>query len=444
MTRKTGGPKGSNYYQDPKAAGDKYEKESYLKSKAKAKFFRNFWRTKTKAYMTSTVDPQQLNLLLNHIGLIYTAGDPLTAFNTLIDAWKIGAKTGNIKEIDATELADWKIWMQYWTYIAWEVSAQALLRPFAAGMVEESGISSTTATVHIWTQSDWDAFIASLERLECPDFIYRFMKPWLYYIRLTDGYMKAELPVPPSYLLLIAHECTLAEMQAKRDAVKAKMGTAQTHCQKYGIPFSKFSVDKLKCTEIARVDVFKNQDLIALFGMMPLGYTEKTGPATVRMTQSASLTGANLTTDYSLIQYVFDDSQEMSIMHALYPLFGTVYHVDNNPYGEIFYGGVSSATVEYRTSIIHMKVLGTAWTMGLLSGGVVRHICDLFLAYWNRSADFGINWSGTEVTTSQGFDTIDWCAFRENMKLCIDTGHVLGEEALDSAFYAAKYMIYGD
>ena len=440
MVRKTGGIGGSNYFKDPKGAGDKHQKEQTTKAASNSKFFRNFRRTKRKAYMTTYTDDQHLNIMLNTLSNI-SAGDPQTAFNALLDSWKIGAKTGNMKEVDATELADFKTWVAQWLTIAWDVAAQLCLRPFLGAMTESSVTATSSTTVAIWTQADWDAFLASLEKLECPDFVYRFMKPFLYYIRLTDSFVKAELPIPPSYLLLIVHTHTLAQLQAHRESAKAVMGTSQTHCQKYGIPFSKFSVDKLKCTEVTRNNVFNNQDLIAFFTICPFIYTWKTGPTVKHRFHAPGLTGANLTTDYSYLYYCFDEKQEMSIMHALYPLFGLTYHATNNPYGEII-SYVDSGAGEYAVNMLRMAILGTSWTAGYVQA--CRYGVELLMAYWVTNTDYVIDFHGDELTATQTYGITAWLAFHENMNICLDTGDVQGAEVLDQAFNAAKYMIYGD
>lgn len=440
MVRKTGGITGSNFYKDPKAAGDKHAKESASKAKANSKFFRNFWRTKTKAYMTTSEDDQHLSVMLNCLNTL-EAGDPQTAFNLMLDSWKIGAKTGNMKEVDTTELANFKTWVAQWAIIAWDIMSQACLRPFQAAVTESSVTATSSTALAIWNQADWDAFLTSLEKLNCPDFIYRFLKPWLYYIRMTDSFMKAELPIPPSYLLLHCHRHTLAQLQAHRESAKAVMGTAETHCQKYGIPFSKFNLGKLACVEVARADVYKNQDLVALLNIIPFSFSWKTGPGDiVDRFHSACLTGANLTTDFTVIEYVFDDSQEMSMTVALYPLWGTVYHATNNPYGEIFTHFEPGGT-ELKTNILRMKLLGTSWTAGTIVS--CRFACELLSAYWTSDADYALGYTGAEITTDQLHGTVAWPAYLENMKMCKDVGHVAGEEALDSAFNAVKFMIYG-
>lgn len=428
------------FYQDPKASGDKHDKERTNKSTAKSKFFRNFWRTKQKAYMLTYDDDQQLNIMLNVLSDITSAGDPHTAFDTLLTAWVIGAKTGDMKTIDATELQNWIDWVKEWVTIAWDIAAQMALRPMLPGVTEVSTTTTTNATITIWTQADWDAFIQSLERLDCPDFVYRFMKPFLYTIQLTEAYMKAELPVPPSYLLLIAHVHNLANLQAHRDTAKGLAGSATTHAAKYKIPFSKFSSAKLKSIVVKRKDMFLNQDLIALFNILPFKYCNN-DPAVTTDFHGAILTGANLTTDFTNAYYLFDDSQEMSMIHALFPLFGTAYHVDNNPYGEIITQITPGAT-EYYVPMLRMKLSGTAWTAGI--SYQVRYAAELMLAYWKADAQKALVWSGTKVTADQTPGLTAYPAFIENPNVCYDTGHVKGEEAIDSAFNAARYCIYGD
>ena len=261
---------------------------------------------------------------------------------------------------------------------------------------------------------------------------------------MTESYSKAKITVPPSYYLPFCHRNTLADLQGYREASKVNMGDAMTHAKKFGIPFSKFSMSKLSSREILRSNMYKDQDVIAIFNILPFSYTWKTGP-TVKTRQHANiLSGANLTTDYTNMIYVFDDSQEMSLVHALFPIFGLAYDVTNNPYGEILMC-VPTAATEYMSNLLHMKILGTSWTQGLMTGLVDLHILKLHMSFWATSTDYSLKWHGDEVTSALYSLTVyQWQAFDENPNLCLDTGHVKGAEAIDACSYAFIYMLYGD
>ena len=439
MVRKTGGL-GGTIYSDPKGRGDKHQAEQRTKAKKGSKFFRNFWRTKTKAYMLTYDDTQHLTIMLNVLNNL-SAGDPQTAINTLLDgAWQLGAKTGNMKEVNTTELSNFKVWVAEWLTIAWDVMAQFCLRPFLAGITESSTTATAVDNIAIWATSDWENFIAMLEKYDCPDFVYRFLKPFQYYIEMTPAYTQAELPIPPSYLLLNAHTHALSTLQAHFTTVKGAMGYAQTHCQKYGIPFSKFSLDKLKCVEVKRKDVFNNQDLIALFNILPMRYTDDT-PTESSDFHAAILTGANLISDFENIDYVFDDTQDMSIVHAMFPLFGVTYNVTNNMYGEIL-SYMQSGPAEYDMNFLHMKLLGTAWTQGDINS--VGYAAEMLLSYYRVDAERNLAYTGTKMTADKTYGLTRWLAYRENPNLCHDSGHVRGAEALNQALMAGKYMLYGD
>lgn len=441
----TGGKQSkTGYYDDPVKAGINYGSELSKQSRSNSKYFRNFFRTKGKAYMTTVDDTQHLFISLTVLSNL-TAGDPATAILKYIDeAWELGAKTGNIKDVDDDQETAFKSWVRYWLVIAWEIAAQAMLRPFLGAVTESSTTATTESTVAIWKTSDWESFISSLERLECPDFIYNFMKPFLWYVRMTDKYDKAKITIPPSYFIPIAYQYAMATCESRREATKAVMADAMTHCRKFGIPFSKFSLDKLKAKEVARKDVYFDQDIIAYLGFAPYYYTWKTGPTPTRRGQSASLTGANLTTDFTNILYMFDDTKDMSILHALYPLFGTVYEADNNPYGEII-TMLSSGAAEYTVNMLHMKILGTSWTQGLMSGLESIHILKMFVSFWTGDTDFGLCWRGDEITSAILYlGAYQWPGFDENPHMCIGNGAVKGEEAIDAAKFAAKCMIYGE
>ena len=435
---------GGDFYKDPKGNADAYQNDARKKSKTGSKYFRNFNRTKQKAFMTTFDDTQFLYVHLCIMANV-TAGNPQTALNNLVDkCWELGAKTGNIKDLDATQEANFKTWIQHWLRLVWDIAAQLSLRPLMSGFTESSLTATTASTIAIWTQSDWDSFLTSLEVHDCPDFVMNFMKPFLFFIRMSDGYEKAGLPIPPSYFVPIAHRMTLAQAQAERESAKIVAGNAMTHCRKYGIPFSKFSLDKLKSREVTRDNVFNDQTILSFLSICPFKYTWKTGPTVKVREQSAMLTGANLIADYTAINYIFDDKQDMSIMTALFPLFGSTYHVDNNPYAEII-SIFSPAATEYHSSFLCVKNLGTSWTISLFSATTrPRFVARLFAAYWNADANLGPQWSGAETTAAQTMDVVDWIAFDENKNICLDTGHVRGAEALDQCILAAKSMMYGE
>jgi hypothetical protein len=434
---------GTGIYTDPAKAGTSYQKQQVKDSKSRAKWFRNFHRTKEKAFMTAYNDVHFLFVNLIHVADITSAGNPKDAIDALLDkAWELGAKTGNIKDLDSTQEGQFKTWVREWLTIAWDIAAQKMIRPFMSAFTESSATTTTNATIAIWTQADWDAFCSSLEQHECPDFVPRFVKLFCWYIKLSEGYEKAGLPIPPSYFLPICHVHTLTNLQAHRETAKGVAAQAMTHCRKFGIPFSKFSCDKLESREVRRQDVFMDQDLIAYFGLQAFSYCYKTGPTVTTKRQSTSLTGANLTTDYSNILCMFDDTKEMSIMMALGPVYmnGT-YDATNNPYGGIVTLLATSAT-EYNTNVLHVKHLGTSWTTGQIGG--TKYVLELFASYWTGSATLGPSWSGTEVTAQVNMDTKDWPGHKENANMCLDTGHVQGNEWNDNIVLAAKALLYGE
>lgn len=449
MTRKetkkidTGGMLGGQFYKEPYKKGKAYSDSLSKASSIKSKFFRNFNRSKTKAYMTTTADIHYLTVIKNTLGAIYTAGDPQTAFDGLIDiSWEVGAKTGNIKDIDATQEANFKTWMENWTWIAWEVAAQAMLRPFVPAFTESSITPSTVATIAIWNQADWDAFITSLEKLDCPDFIYRFMKPWLFIIKMTEGYEKAGVPIPPSYCIPICHNNDLDELATRREAAKAVMGNAMTHCKKFGIPFSKFSMSQLAPRDILGYSGFSNDmDAVAIFNHHKFSYYNN-DPAIANFTPYTAFTGANRIADFTAAEFFFDDKQEMSMMHAFAQCFSGTYDVANCLYGEIF-SRISVAAAEYEVNILHTSLLGTSWTPGTVTSVASIHIMRLFGAWYNIGATAGMMFTGSKVTAAQTVDIEDWFINSVNPNMCTGTG-VGADEQDDSCVNAAKYCLYGE
>ena len=433
--------KGEEYYKNPLNAGKKFDAQMIAESKAK--FFRNFHRTKSKAFMTTFDDVQHLSVLKFGITDV-TAGDPSTTFDLIMaKAWRQGAQTGNIKDLDATQEANLLTWMAEWLVIAWDIALQQTLRPFLPAITESSSTATAANALTIWTQSDWESFVTSLERLDCPDFVYRFIKPFMYVIRLTESYEKAGLIIPPSYLVIGEHTHTLALLSAHRELAKGVSGNAMTHCKKFGIPFSKFSAAKLVATEVSKDEMWKNQDLMAFFAICPVVLYDNT-PASKYLWQSNNTiyTAANLTTDFTNVVYPFIDGQPLSIIHALYPCFA--HSIVNNARGEIF-KGMSVNAVEYEVGVRMMKLLGTTWDYGMIESGdaadAYRILC-LFAGFYSSDATGALYWTGTKVTANQPMNFNRHLWFQVNSNAMIGTG-VSYEEQYDSVDHAFRYMIYG-
>jgi hypothetical protein len=374
-----------------------------------------------------------------------TAGDPQTAFNNLIDqAWEIAAKTGNIKDLDATQEANFKTWLQNWARIAWDIAAQSMLRPFLAAVTESSTTTTTAGALAIWKQSDWDAFVSSLEKLDCPDFIYRFLDPFLWYLKLTEPYEKAGLEIPPSYFLPIMHVGDLEDMETLREAAKGVSSNAMIHCKKFGIPFSKFSSSKLKAAEIKKSSMWTNLKCLAYFNLVYLKYYDDGSSGIITSKHVSCLTGANVTTDYTNIVYAFFDGQAPGLLHAMFPLFGT-YNADFNDIGGIF-ETYNPNTNEYEFSIFLMKLLGTSWdfaTIDVSEADSSMHLLKLFASFYSSAANYGIGWTGTAVTADQLTDFNDWIWFDVVDNLMIGDSVSYGE-IHDSAMNAIKYCLYGE
>ena len=433
--------KGEQYFKNPYGSGKKFDAQAI--SDARSKFFRNFHRTKTKAYMTTFDDVQYLSILKCHLNNI-AAGDPKTTFDLIIDkAWEQGAQTGNIKDLGTTGEPAFKLWIANWLIIAWDIAAQMILRPFLPAFTESSTTGTATNTLAIWTQSDWDNFVLSLEKLDCPDFVYRFMKPFLYVIRLTETYERAGIVIPPSYLVLIEHMYAMADLAAKRETAKGQAGEAMIHCKKFGIPFSKFSSAKLQAIELSKDELWNNQDLLAFFTIYPLRIYDNTPVVkTVWQSNNTIYTGANKTTDFTNTVYAFIEGQDMSILHALFPCFGAT--IVNNERGEII-GGTDPGATEYECNIRMMKLLGTTWDYGMFTTGSVDdayRITALFAAFYSSDATGALYWMGTKVTANQPNNFARFLWFQVKPNIMIGTA-VSYEEQLDSVDHAFRYMIYG-
>ena len=437
------GPKGNSYYKDPLGTGRKYQQDS--RAKASSKFMRNFNRTKTKAHMTSYDDVH--HLLVNKWCLAdITAGNPQTAFNLLLDqAWEIAAKTGNIKDLDATQEANYKTWVQEWTVIAWDIAAQMALRPLMPAFTEASGSATSANAIYAFVQSDWDALISSLERLDCPDFIYRFIQPFLFIIQMTNEYERAGLTIPPSYFIPICHTHTLALLQAHREAAKAVMGNAMLHSKKFGIPFSKFSSDKLKMNLVQKASIWDNQDILSYFTNVRFIMYDDGDNAQYIMHPPGGQLGGDKTGEFTNYVYPFIDGKPMPQLHAMAMLCG-IYNATNNPFGGIFYA-FAADTNELESNIACCKLLATSWvhlTFDVSEATAGQQLLMLFMGLWNGDTEIGLTYMGTAVTgVGEVCDEYDWIWTHVREDLMFGT-NLKFEETYDNAMNAMKYCVYGE
>jgi hypothetical protein len=393
--------------------------------------------------MTTYDDIHYLTVNKLNIGNLDDGGNVEAAFNNWIDkAWELGAKTGNIKDLDSTQETAFKDWMRHWLTVAFEVMAQAMLRPFVPAFTESSTTTTTASALAIWKQADWDAFIASLEKLDCPDFVYRFCEPFQWYIKMSEGYEKAGLPIPPSFYIPVEYKHHLSDLQGHRESAKAVSAQAMTHCKKFGIPFSKFSMSKLTAKELNRKGLFENPDIVAFFSAITYSEYDNDPATFVVPPISGQFSGADLTDDYTGQKYAFIDGKPMSVLHSLKQFFYGTYNATNAPYANIF-TGEDPDTNEYEVSLRHTSMLGTSWTNGTISSLGSLYILEMYMSFYNVGASLGMAYTGTKVTADQTYDVEHWIALRENPDICIGTG-VAGEEVLDSAQNVARYMIYGD
>jgi hypothetical protein len=256
---------------------------------------------------------------------------------------------------------------------------------------------------------------------------------------MSESYSKAGIDIPPSYFIPFCHREKLSDLQSLRESAKGVSANSMVHCRKFGIPFSKFSLSKIKVREYNINNLWDDQDMIALFGILNYRYYNNT-PAAITVEQGSILTGANLTTDFSNIKYPFDESKSMSIIHALYPIFGLTYDATNNPYAGLI-SQFAANTVEYAVNILETSLLGSAWSSGTVTGLASLHTLQLYMAFWNSGSVQGLAWTGTAVTADQTTDVEDWPAFHAK-DLCIGSG-VKGEEALDSCANAFVSLLYG-
>jgi hypothetical protein len=428
----------AKFYKQPRESGEQYQKAA--RTAAATKHFRNFNRTRQHGVMNTYDDIHFLTVFSLHPNNVL-AGDAKTALDAYLDViWELGATSGNMKELGTTGEPAFKVWIGNWLLLAWELAAQQMLRPFLEGVTESSITDTSTTALAIFNQADWDAFVASCERIDCPDFVINFIKLFCWYIRMTDTYDKAGVTIPPSYFLPIEHQYQLSGVQAYRNTIKGQLSEATLHCKKFGIPFSKFSIDKLKPREVGKGEMWKDQDIVSFFGHVPYNYKGSGAAAQTFPTQS--YTGANLVADYTNAKFPQINGSPPSIFDAIIGQMWGTYHATNNPYGGLFYNSAPVAA-EYNLGMRHMKLLGTSWTAATMSSLSSLSMLKMFCAFWRGESAQGFIWSGTNVTADQLTGIEQWTACDANPNIMWGNAGVGALEQIDAIQAAGKHLMFG-
>ena len=313
--------------------------------------------------------------------------------------WETYYENANLKDLEATEEASWKLYFLAAIQIAMDIQIQYNNRCYLPAYTESDTVSGGISVISYWTQSSFDIFLASMKDFPIPKGIYELVDTFCtWVVRLTNEYEKHTLKIPAAIFSPFMCRYDLADLEAMRNLMRVNLGGMVTHAKKFGLKTVGWR-DPVKPTE----KLVSDPDVIAYFCHSPFQWYDKT-PAVDQVDLNGGFGGANLTTDYTLHEYLFKDSPNESKIHCLAPWFG-IYNGTNNPYGGVIIQN-SPNTAEYYVNFNSCAQHGTAMTAADMGDAV---FCDLIISlhkcsYDNKAATFSLNLNGTNFTAAKGMD----------------------------------------
>ena len=380
---------------------DKYNKDS--KSKQVGTFMRTFARTKTSQFITSWDDPNFLLVVNNYIqALADTTGavDSLTVaqanmLNWLDIVWELYFTNSNLKDLVAADEASWKLYFCAYLQIKAELQIQYNVRTLLPAFTESDVVPGSGTAISFFSQSSYDIFLASMSQYPAPKGVNELVTlfcSWI--IQISAEYERFSLRIPPGYITPFSTSYDLEDLEAMRDLLRVNLGGFKTHAKKYGLGTSTWS-DPVS----PKIVKFDDPNVIAYLNHVHFKFYDNQ-PAQQEVTPDGAFAGANLTTDYTLVEYFFKDSPNESPIHVLAPWFGT-YNATNNPYGGIIKTR-AAPTTEYKVNALTCSQHAT----GMTTVGLTDKNAHVYLAHTkayddDEDAVFKVSNNGTNFTAAQ-------------------------------------------
>lgn len=383
---------------------DAYNKAS--KTSAVGKFMRTFSRTKTSQLVTAwdsiyfaTVWNNYFMMINDATGAVDSATTGDAGLLILLDlAWEAYYSNANLKDLSATEEASWKRYFCVMLQICISLQVQYNFRCHLPAYTESDTVPGAADQIPYFTQSSFDIFVSSMKEFPVPKGIYEIIDifcTWI--VQLSQEYEKFTLRIPPAYLFPFNDLYDLANLEDLRGVLRVELGNFITHGKKFGLPTGAWR-DPIA----PRIKQVSDPDVIAFFNHAAFNMYDNT-PGQERVSPNGGYLGANLTTDYTGVEFYFKDTPNESLIHLLAPWFG-VYDATNNPYGG-FIHALGAAAVEYKINFAKVAQHGTGMSTASIVDGVGGAILPLLKGYDDgKSATFQVFADGTNFTDAQVVD----------------------------------------
>lgn len=380
---------------------DKYNKDS--KSTNVGRFMRTFARTKTSQLITAWDDDTYFTLInqyLKFLADVSGAVDSATVatpqmINLLNLAWETHYTNANLKDLVAGEETSWILYFAVMLQICTVMQVQYNVRTLLPAYTESDVVPGSAGTIGYFTQSSFDIFLASMVDFPVPKGIYELVNIWAsWIIKISEEYERFTLRIPAGYIVPFACAYDLADLEAMRDLLRVNMGNAITHAKKFGLKMGTWSDPKAPV-----IKDLTDPDVIAYFNHTRFSFYDNT-PGQQVVNPNGGFMGANLTTNYTGVEYMFKDTPNESPIHVLASWFGD-YNATNLKYGGHIVP-LAAHTTEYALNLCECAQHGTAIAKILMTDDGGMQILPLFKAYGDsNSAAFQISAGGTNFTGSQ-------------------------------------------
>ena len=394
---------------------DAYNKAS--KTASVGNYMRTFARTKTGQVMTTWDDIDYLtvaNIYLFAISDVTTAIDdattPSAQMEAILDlAWVTHFTNANLKDLVATDEASWKLYFAFYFQIAAAIQIQYNLRCKLPAYTENDAVPGDYSNIPYFSQSSFDIFLASMKDFPAPKGVYELVDTFFtWMVQLTQEYERFTLRIPAMVFQPFNSLYDLEDLQDMRNELRSNLGGFKTHAQKYGLGLGSWR-DPVPPVMKRTSDV----DVIAYFNHSHFNYNDKNN-ATVVVNPDGGFMGADSSTNYTGVEYMFKDTPNESKIHVLAPWFG-IYDGTHLPYGGLF-KYVPATASEYYANFANCAQHGTNIGHAIMTSNVLKTILPLYKAYADgQSATFIRTINGTNFTAAQNIGGSEWCLAKENL-----------------------------
>lgn len=421
--------------------------DGYMKSSKQAsvgKNMRTFARTKTSKLVTAWDDDDYLVVLNNYFypiadssGNVDSASVGSTQMLALLDyVWELYFTNANLKDLVVAEETAWKTYFCAAFFIANAIQIQYNFRCYLPAYTESDTVYGGISDIPYFSQSSFDIFSSSMAEYPIPKGVWDLVDAFCTWgVQLTKPYEQFTLKIPGSTMFPFNSMYDLADLEAARDLLRVNLGNATTHAQKFGLKMGKWR-EPVKPT----IKSLSDPDVIAYLSHAHMTYYDNQ-PASVELGPNGGFTGANLTNDYILTEYMFLNDPNESLLHVMAPFFGT-YNATNNPYGGIILTASPNA-VEYGISALHVSQHGTNIAPILYSsmvmGVMLLQIVKCFTDNYVKDGEWDIQVMGAHHTAQQSME--DGWSLEVTNQLFIGVGRGATETNNDLCNYIGRLLV---